>query len=107
MRQVRHPLVRHDIWGIFNHVLTMTHGDVAAADRRVEEIVALLADIAASPRSGQKLSGGLSGWRVRHGGRGHKLTVVFRFEPEEDLMRIAVIAFGGRDWMAVAEGRRD
>lgn len=106
MRQMRHPLVRQDVMGIFEHVLATTQGDLAAAERRLDEIDALLAAIAANPRSGARLDGPLAGWLVRHGGRDHKLTVVFRPDLEAGILRIALIAFGGRDWMAAAAGRR-
>jgi len=107
IRQVRHPLVRQDIIGIFEHVLEATRGDLDAAERRLDEIDALLADIAANPVSGVRLEGRLAGWLVRHGGRRHRITIVFRPDPRQELVHIALVAFGGRDWMAAAVGRRD
>lgn len=105
IRQVRHPLVGRDIIGIFEHVLESTQGDLDAAERRLDEIDALLADIAANPASGVRLEGGLAGWLVRHGGRGHRITIVFRPDLRKQLVHIALVAFGGRDWMAAAAGR--
>ncbi|PZQ47353.1 MAG: hypothetical protein DI556_17780 [Rhodovulum sulfidophilum] len=107
MRQITHPLVERDVVGIFEHILMSTGGDLAAAERRLDEIDDLLARIASNATSGQRLGGAMSGWLVRHGGRDHKLTIVFRPEVEANVLRVALIAFGGRDWMAVAEGRRD
>ena len=46
-----------------------------------------------------------TGWLVRHGGRGQRLTVVFRPDLERSLLFIALIAFGGRNWIEVAEER--
>jgi hypothetical protein len=106
MRQVRHPLVRRDVMGIFQHVLETTRGDLAAAERRLDEIDDLLRAIADNPASGVRLDGPLSGWLVRHGGRGQKITVVFRCDLERRLIHIALIAFGGRNWLGEAVERR-
>ena len=105
MRLVRHPLVPRDVAGIFEHVLVTTRGDLAAAERRLDEIDALLQAILANPLSGVRLAGSLAGWLVRHGGRGQMITVVFRPEPEAGLLRIALIAFGARNWPDAAIGR--
>ncbi len=107
MRQIQHPLVDHDVIGIVDHILSVTDGDVAAAQRRLNEIDDLLASISETPASGVRLSGDLEGWLVRHGGSGHRLTVVFRPDPGRDILFIAMIAFGGRDWTRLAAGRRD
>jgi plasmid stabilization system protein ParE len=104
IRQVRHPLVRRDVIGIFEHVMESTQGDPDAAERRLDEIDVLLADIAADPASGVRLDGRLAGWLVRHGRR-QRITIVFRPDPRKELVHIALIAFGGRDWMAAAAGR--
>jgi plasmid stabilization system protein ParE len=106
MRQVRHPLVRHDVIGIFEHVLEATKGDLAAAERRLDEIDDLLAAIADNPGSGVRLDGPLAGWLVRHGGRRRMITVVFRADLEARLVYIAMIAFGGRNWLLDAVDRR-
>lgn len=106
LRQIRHPLVRRDVMGVFDHVLETTQGDLAAAERRLDEIDDLLQAIADSPASGVRLDGPLSGWLVRHGGRGRMLTVVFQPDLEVRLIRIAIIAFGGRNWLDEAKGRR-
>jgi plasmid stabilization system protein ParE len=92
--------------GIFRHVLETTGGDLAAAERRLDEIEDLLRAIAASPGSGVRLDGPLAGWRARHGGRGRMLTVVFRADPDARLVRIALVAFGGRNWLDAALDRR-
>ena len=105
-RQIRHPLVRRDVMGIFDHVLETTRGNLAAAERRLDEIDDLLRAIADNPASGVRLDGHLSGWLARHGGRGQMITVVFRSDLEARLIYIAVIAFGGRNWLAEAVDRR-
>jgi hypothetical protein len=102
MRQIRHPLVRRDVMGIFDHVLETTQGTLAAAERRLDEIDDLLQAIADNPASGVRLDG----WLARHGGRGRMLTVVFQPDLEARLIRIALIAFGGRNWLDEAIGRR-
>lgn len=104
MRLVPHPLVQRDVEGIYEHVL-MSTGDAAAADRRLGEIGRLLGEIMASPGSGRRLSGALDGWLVRHGGRGRRLTVVFRADPGRDALLVALVAFGGRDWLGAAPSR--
>jgi len=106
MRQVRHPLVRRDVMGIFDHVLGTTQGNLAAAERRLDEIDDLLRAIADNPTSGVRLEGPLAGWLARHGCRGRMITVVFRADLEARLIHIALIAFGGRNWLDAATGRR-
>jgi hypothetical protein len=105
MRQVRHPFVRRDVMGIFDHVLGTTRGDLAAAERRLAEIDDLLDAVAASPTSGIRLDGKLAGWLARHGGRGQMITVVFRPDIEAGLIYIALVAFGGRNWLKDAAER--
>jgi plasmid stabilization system protein ParE len=92
--------------GIANHVLEITQGDLAAAERRLDEIDDLLRAIADNPASGVRLDGPLAGWLVRHGGRGRMITVVFRPDFEARLIHIALVAFGGRNWLDEATGRR-
>jgi plasmid stabilization system protein ParE len=87
------------------HVVSVTDGDVDAARRRLDEADALFADIASNPGSGTRLAGALAGWLVRHGGRGRRLTVVFRHDAETDTLLIALVAFGGQNWQATGEGR--
>ncbi len=106
MRQIRHPLVERDIIGIVDHIFEITDGDIAAARSRLDEIDTLIDSIADNPTSGNRLDGALDGWLVRHGGRGYRLTVVFKFHIEKDALLIAMVAFGGRNWMKVA-GTRD
>lgn len=106
LRQIRHPLVRRDVMGIFGHILQTTQGDLAAAERRLDEIDALLEAIAGNPASGFRLDGRLAGWLARHGGRGRMITVVFRPDLDAHLIHVALIAFGGRNWLEAATGRR-
>ena len=106
MRQIRHPLVRRDVMGIFDHVLETTQGNLAAAERRLDEIDDLLRAIADNPASGVRLDGHLAGWLARHGGRGQMITVVFRSDLEAQLIYIAMIAFGGRNWLDETVDRR-
>lgn len=105
MRQIRHPLVDTDIDGIVDHILAVS-GDVDAAERRLDEIDALLAAIAERPLSGIRLEGPLRGWLARHGGRDLAITIVFRPDVDRDVLWIALVAFGGRNWLELAEGRR-
>ena len=106
MRQVRHPLVRRDVMGIVDHILGATQGNLAAAGRRLDEIDDVLRAIADSPASGVRLDGPLAGWLARHGGRGQMITVVFRSDVEAGLRYVALIAFGGRNWLDKATDRR-
>jgi plasmid stabilization system protein ParE len=106
MRQSKHPLVERDLIGIVEHIVEVTQGDFNAAARRLDEIDDLLRDIAANPTSGMRLAGPLEGWLVRHGGRGHRLTIVFRADCRRDILQIAVVAFGGRDWVSLGTERK-
>jgi plasmid stabilization system protein ParE len=105
-RQVRHPLMDRDLIEMAEHIARTTGGDVEAALRRLDEVDELIRDIAANPASGARLAGPLSNWLVRHGGRGRRVTIVFRAEAEAGVLYIALVAFGGRNWMAEAEGRQ-
>lgn len=106
MRQSKHPLVERDLIGIVDHIVEVTQGDFNAAARRLDEIDDLIRDIAANPMSGMRLTGPLDGWLVRHGGRGHRLTIVFRADVERDLLQIALVAFGGQDWVSLGAERK-
>ena len=106
MRQSKHPLVERDLVGIVEHIVDVTQGDFDAAARRLDEIDDLLRDIAANPMSGMRLTGALDGWLVRHGGRSHRLTIVFRADLERDVLQIALIAFGGQDWLSLGTERQ-
>ena len=103
MRIVRHPLVAQDIRALAEHVLTVS-GDRAAALRRLDEIDALIAEIVANPDLGARLDGALTGWRVRHGGQGRAITLVFR--PEGERLLVALVAFGRQDWTTTSAARR-
>ena len=100
MWQIRHPLVEKDLRNLVDHVLRVTGDDFAAAGRHLEEVDSLLADVAENPLSGIRLSERLGGWLIRHGGRGSRLTIVFRPELQDDLIRIALIPFGAQNWLA-------
>jgi hypothetical protein len=105
LRQIRHPLVDADIDGVVDHILKVS-GDFDAAERRLDEIDALLAGIAERPLSGIRLEGPLEGWLVRHGGRDLAITIVFRPDVDRAVLWIALVAFGGRNWLELAEARR-
>lgn len=105
MRQIRHPLVARDLTALVDHIVIVTQGDFAAASRRLDEIDNLLHAITLSPGSGMRLAAPLDGWLVRHGGRGQRLTIVFRADPDKQLLYIALVAFGGQDWMATSADR--
>ena len=106
MRIVRHPLVDQDLAALVDHIVEVTGGDFDAAGRRLDEIDELIADISANPMSGVRLVPPLDGWLVRHGGRGHRLTVVFRAEPTQNCVFVALVAFGGQDKMTAGKARK-
>ena len=106
MRFIRHPFFERDLIGIVNHIVDVTDGNVAAASRRLDEIDALIQEISANPTSGARLSGKLDGWLVRHGGAGHRLTIVFKPDADAGQIYLALVAFGGRDWMRLASARQ-
>lgn len=106
MRLIRHPLVKRDLLELVDHIVETTQGDFAAATRRLDEIDSLLLAIAANPLSGMRLSAPLDGWLVRHGGRGHQITIVFRADPKRDALYVALVAFGGQDWFAEGTSRK-
>lgn len=106
MRQSKNPLVERDLVGIVDHIVEVTQGDFDAVARRLDEIDDLLGDIAANPMSGMRLSGALDEWLVRHGGRGHRLTIAFRADVERDVLQIALVAFGGQDWESLGAERK-
>lgn len=106
MRFVRHPFFERDLIGIVDHIIEVTDGDVSAASRRLDEIDILIQKISANPKSGARLSGTLNGWLVRHGGAGHRLTIVFRPDMDTKVIYLALVAFGGRDWMRLASARQ-
>lgn len=106
MRFIRHPFFERDLIGIVDHILEVTQGDTAAANRRLDEVDTLLKAIVENPKSGMRLAGELAGWLVRHGGSGHRLTVVFKPDIEAAQIYLALVAFGGRDWTRLAAARR-
>lgn len=106
MRLVCHPFVERDLIGMVDHIVDVTLGDVAAAERRLDEVEALIASILETPRSGVRLGSALSGWLVRHGGAGHRLAIVFRPDMASGTIYLALLAFGGRDWIRLAALRR-
>ena len=106
MRIVPHPLLGRDIVGIAEHVHAVS-GDAAAARRRIAEVRDLIAAIADEPGLGVALGEDLTGWRVRHGGNGRRITVVFRHDAADDALYVALVAFGGQDWEGRAVGRSE
>ncbi len=106
MKLVPHPFVARDIDGIVEHIVDTTSGDVAAALKRLDEIDVLIASILSNPWSGRRLSGAMDGWLVRHGGRDQMITMVFRPDADRNSLFLAIVAFGGRDWLARAPARR-
>jgi plasmid stabilization system protein ParE len=106
MRLIRHPLVNRDLAALVDHIVETTQGDFAAASRRLGEVDNLLAEIAANLLSGTRLAPQLEGWLVRHGGRGHRITIVFRADQQQDVLYVALVAFGGRDWFTEGASRK-
>ncbi len=106
MRLVRHPFVERDLIGIADHIVEMTDGDITAAQRRLNEVDALVQSIQSNPFSGTPLRGRLDGWLVRHGGVNNRLTIVFKPDVDQDFLYIALIAFGGRNWMELVATRQ-
>ena len=92
---------------LVDHIIEVTQGSFAAASRRLDEVDDHKADILANPLSGVRLSAPLDGWLVRHGGRDHRLTVVFRPDREANTVFVALVAFGGQDWMTTSVGRQN
>ena len=106
MRLIRHPLVNRDLAALVDHIVETTQGDFAAASRRLDEIDNLLVNIVANPLSGMRLAQPLDGWIVRHGGRGHRITIVFRADQQQGVLYVALVAFGGQDWLAEGASRK-
>lgn len=69
----------------------------AAARKRLQEVEALIKNIQAAPVSGNRLD---NGCLVRHGGAGRMITVVFRPNLARNTIQIAIVAFGGKDWVS-------
>lgn len=69
----------------------------AAARKRLLEVDELINDIMATPGSGIRLD---NGWLVRHGGAGRMIAVVFRPDTDSQVVQIAIVAFGGKDWLS-------
>ncbi|MEG3663219.1 type II toxin-antitoxin system RelE/ParE family toxin [Celeribacter halophilus] len=105
MRLILHPFVQRDLIGIADHIVDVTQGDITAAERRLDEVDALLSAILDNPLSGMRLRGKLHGWLVRYGGAGNCLTVVFRPDVERTTLYVALVAFGGKNWMEIASSR--
>lgn len=49
MRIIRHPFVERDLIGMVDHIVDVTQGDVAAAERRLDEVDELIASILENP----------------------------------------------------------
>jgi hypothetical protein len=106
MRLIRHPLVNRDLVALVDHIVETTSGDFDAAGRRLDEIDTLLADILANPLSGMRLAPPLDGWLVRHGGRGQRITIVFKPDPQQAVLYVALVAFGRQDWLTEGASRK-
>jgi len=106
MHLVRHLLVDQDLAALVDHIVEVTDGDFDAAGRRLDEVDELIADISASPLPGVRLAPPLDRWLVRHGGCGHRLTVVFRADLAQDRLFVVLVAFGGGDWMTEGKTRK-
>lgn len=106
IRIEQHPLVRRDLRELARHVADVS-GDPRAAERRLDQVDDLLADTLRNPNSGAPLSSAPPGWRVRHGGAGRRITIVFRLTEAGDCLQIALVAFGGQNWMDAAPKRSD
>lgn len=106
MRIVRHPLVDQDLTALIDHLVEVTGDDFGAANRRLDEVDDIIADISANPMSGVRLAPPLDGWLVRHGGRDHRLTVVFRAGFNKNCVFVALVTFGGQDWLTEGETRK-
>ena len=104
IRIERHPLVRRDLRELARHVADAS-GDPGAAERRLDQVDTLLRDILANPNPGSFPSADLPGWRVRHGGSDRRITIVFRVTEAGDRLQIALVAFGGQNWMDTAPDR--
>lgn len=92
---------------LVDHIVEVTQGDFAAAARRRDEFDDLLKDIAGNPRSGMRLSEPLGGWLVRHGDRGHRITIVIRADPGRDELCVVLVVFGGQDRITEGAARRE
>lgn len=106
MRLVRHPLVDRDLLALVDHIVEVTGGDFAAAARGLDEVDELVTAIASNPLSGVRLGPTLDGRLVRQGGQGHRLTVVFRADLARDCLFVALVAFGGQDWVTKGRARK-
>ena len=94
-RRGGHPLVNRDLAALVDHIVETTQVDFAAASRRLDEIDNLLVNIAANPLTGMRLTQPLDGWLVRHGGRGHRVTIVFRADQQKNVLYLALVALWG------------
>ena len=61
MHFVRHPFFERDLIGIVDHIVDVADGHIAASSCRLDEIDALIQEIAENPKSGARLSGKLDG----------------------------------------------
>ncbi|CTQ49448.1 type II toxin-antitoxin system RelE/ParE family toxin [Jannaschia donghaensis] len=92
--------------GTVDHITKMTEGDYDAAFRRLNEVDTLLRSVLENRTFRAHLRGKLDNWLVRHGGSGQRLKGVFQPDLGDDVIYLAMVAFGGRDWMKAAVGRR-
>ncbi|WP_371832241.1 type II toxin-antitoxin system RelE/ParE family toxin [Paracoccus benzoatiresistens] len=104
MQVLAHPLLRRDIEGLAEHVHAVS-GSADAARRRLREVHDLIEQVIENPSLGTSVGEALPGWRVRHGGRGRRITLVFRHDAEADEIHLALVSFGGEDWANRSPGR--
>lgn len=104
MQVLAHPLLRRDIEGLAEHVYTVS-GSADAARRRIHEVHHLIEQVIENPSLGTLLGKDLPEWRARHGGTGRRITVVFRHDAEANQIQVALVAFGGEDWVNRSPGR--
>ena len=105
MQIVAHPMLERDLIEIAAHIYTVTQ-DGSAARRRIIEARDLLREVKENPLFGAPLAKDLQGWRVRHGGRGRMLSVVYRLDADADRLDLALVAFAGQDWQTKAAQRK-
>ena len=100
-RVVRHPLVSTDLFTMARHIAEHS-GSEEAAEQRIVEAEQTIAGIAANPMSGTRLDGRLSGFLRKQSTHDQRITVVFRPDPDRELVYVHLVAFGGRDWQGDA-----
>lgn len=98
-----HPLVRQDLEDIARWVAEYAGAD--AAERRLNEIAAVLESLAATPRKGSVRDDIASGLRAIPAGR--KAVIAFSVDDDRREVAVHAICYGGADWMRRTRGRQD